>query len=406
MSQPNTPPSSLQQPNHSTNLPENNAATNPADPLENIEVPTDAANPNQPSSAQPEQQKPPKIIKPKKTTVAMMAVVLLIGVGIILWSWKLWPFNSALQTTNNSYIRGQTTILSSQVNGYVTSVRVKDFDEVKKGRVLMTIDATTYAQNVAQAQANVEQARNSLSNVEQTIAQRRADINAAQARVAQAQSQYELAQTNFARINQLVGEGAVSLAERDRARTEVKNNLANLKQAQANLQVTQESLKSTQVGRSGMEAQIRAAQAQLEKTLIDQQHTDIIAPRDGQLGEVNTRLGQYVAAGSQLLYLIPDQLWLVANYKETQIERMQVGQPVSFKVDALGHQKFTGRVDKIASATGSEFSVLKSDNALGNFTKVVQRIAVRIAIDPNQQRLEQLRPGMSVITTVDTRKAH
>lgn len=336
----------------------------------------------------------------------MMAVVLLIGVGIILWSWKLWPFNSALQTTNNSYIRGQTTILSSQVNGYVTSVRVKDFDEVKKGQVLMTIDATTYAQNVAQAQANVEQARNSLSNVEQTIAQRRADINAAQARVAQAQSQYELAQTNFARINQLVGEGAVSLAERDRARTEVKNNLANLKQAQANLQVAQESLKSTQVGRSGMEAQIRAAQAQLEKTLIDQQHTDIIAPRDGQLGEVNTRLGQYVAAGSQLLYLIPDQLWLVANYKETQIERMQVGQPVSFKVDALGHQKFTGRVDKIAPATGSEFSVLKSDNASGNFTKVVQRIAVRIAIDPNQQRLEQLRPGMSVITTVDTRNAH
>ena len=417
MSQPNTPPSSPQQPNHTTNLPENNAATNPEDPLENIEVPTDAANPNQPSSAQPqlseeqeaaqpEQQKPPKIIKPKKTTVAMMAVVLVIGVGIILWSWKLWPFNSALQTTNNSYIRGQTTILSSQVNGYVTSVRVKDFDEVKKGQVLMTIDATTYAQNVAQAQANVEQARNSLSNVEQTIAQRRADINAAQARVAQAQSQYELAQTNFARINQLVGEGAVSLAERDRARAEVKNNLANLKQAQANLQVARESLKSTQVGRSGMEAQIRAAQAQLEKTLIDQQHTDIIAPRDGQLGEVNTRLGQYVAAGSQLLYLIPDQLWLVANYKETQIERMQVGQPVSFKVDALGHQKFTGRVDKIAPATGSEFSVLKSDNASGNFTKVVQRIAVRIAIDPNQQRLEQLRPGMSVITTVDTRNAH
>lgn len=197
------------------------------------------------------------------------------------------------------------------------------------------------------------------------------------------------------------------MAERDRARAraEVKNNLANLKQAQANLQVAQESLKSTQVGCSGMEAQIRAAQAQLEKTLIDQQHTDIIAPHDGQLGEVNTRLGQYVAAGSQLLYLIPDQLWLVANYKETQIERMQVGQPVSFKVDALGHQKFTGRVDKIAQATGSEFSVLKSDNASGNFTKVVQRIAVRIAIDPNQQRLEQLRPGMSVITTVDTRNA-
>lgn len=383
-------------------------------PGENMEALTDAANPGQPSSAapqltegqesvQPEQQKPPKIIKPKKSTVVIMAVVMLIGVGIILWSWKLWPFSTAMQTTNNSYIRGQTTLLSSQVNGYVTGVRVKDFDEVKKGQVLITIDANTYAQNVAQAQANVEQARNSLSNVEQTIAQRRADINAAQARIAQAQSQYELAQTNFSRMNQLVGEGAVSLAERDRARAEVKNNLANLKQAQANLQVAQESLKATQVGRSGMEAQIRAANAQLEKTLIDQQHTDIIAPRDGQLGEVNTRLGQYVTAGSQLLYLIPDQLWLVANYKETQIENMRVGQPVRFTVDALGHQQFTGHVDKIAPATGSEFSVLKSDNASGNFTKVVQRIAVRIAIDPHQQRIEQLRPGMSVITTVDTR---
>jgi len=128
----------------------------------------------------------------------------------------------------------------------------------------------------------------------------------------------------------------------------------------------------------------------------------ITAPRDGQVSELGVRLGQYVSAGTQLLYLVPEQLWIIANYKETQTFRMRPGQPVSIAVDALDGARLSGRVERLAPATGSEFSLLRPDNATGNFTKVVQRVPVRISIDPDQPLAARLRPGLSVITYVDT----
>jgi multidrug resistance efflux pump len=156
------------------------------------------------------------------------------------------------------------------------------------------------------------------------------------------------------------------------------------------------------VAEAGLEAQVSCAKAQLDQAQTTKDYSVIVAPMDGQLGEVNPRVGQYVAAGSQLLYLIPQQTWVIANFKETQIANMRIGQKAWFTVDAMKHKKFTGHVEQISPAAGSEFSVLKPDNATGNFTKVVQRIAVRITIDPNQEGMEHLRPGMSVITSVDT----
>jgi multidrug resistance efflux pump len=147
---------------------------------------------------------------------------------------------------------------------------------------------------------------------------------------------------------------------------------------------------------------VEAADAQLAQARINLANTVVKAPAGGQVSEVSVRLGQYVSAGSQLLFLVPKQFWVVANFKETQTGRMDVGQPVSFKADALKGVKFTGRVQQIAPATGSEFSVLKADNATGNFTKVVQRLPVRIALDPDQAMTARLRPGMSVVVSVDT----
>ena len=161
-------------------------------------------------------------------------------------------------------------------------------------------------------------------------------------------------------------------------------------------------MKTAQVAETGLEAQVSSAKAQLDQAQTTKDYSVIVAPMDGQLGEVNPRVGQYVAAGSQLLYLIPQQTWVIANFKETQIANMRIGQKAWFTVDALGKQKFTGVVKSISPATGSEFSVIKTDNATGNFTKVVQRISVRIDIDDNQSRLNELIPGMSVVTTVDT----
>ena len=334
-----------------------------------------------------------------------MFIVLIIGIGIILWAWKIGPFDSAVESTDNSYVKGKTTVLSSQINGYVKDVLVSDFDHVKKGQVLMHIDATTYDQKVTQAEAGVDQAQNALSNQSQNIAQRKADIVAAEAKVEQARAAYQLSLAQQQRYQQLGNSGSASKSEQDKAFADTQNNLALLQQAQANVLVAKEALKTAQVAETGLKAQVTNAAAQLDQAKTTKNYSSIISPMDGQLGEVNPRVGQYVAAGTQLLYLIPQQTWVTANFKETQIANMKIGQKAWFTVDALNHQKFTGHVEQISPAAGSEFSVLKADNATGNFTKVVQRIAVRIAIDPNQTGIENLRPGMSVISSVDTQSA-
>ncbi|MGP4770424.1 HlyD family secretion protein [Acinetobacter sp. PFS20] len=343
-----------------------------------------------------------KLIPTKRSTLLWMLGVLIVGILVILWAWRIGPFATSVQQTDNSYVKGKTTILSSQINGYVKDVVVKDFDHVKKGQVLMHIDATTYDQKVTQAASGVEQAKNTLANQTQSIAQKQADIVAAQAKVDQAKAQYELSLAQLRRYQQLGNSGAASKSEQDKAAADAENNLAALKQAEANVLVANEALKTAQVAKTGLEAQVSSAKAQLDQAQTTKDYSVIVAPMDGQLGEVNPRVGQYVAAGSQLLYLIPQQTWVIANFKETQIANMRIGQKAWFTVDAMKHKKFTGHVEQISPAAGSEFSVLKPDNATGNFTKVVQRIAVRITIDPNQEGMEHLRPGMSVVTSVDT----
>lgn len=343
-----------------------------------------------------------KLIKTKRSTLWWMLLVLIVGITIILWAWRIGPFHTAIEQTDNSYVKGKTTILSSQINGYIKDVLVKDFDQVKQGQVLMHIDATTYDQKVTQAVSGVEQAENSLANQTQAIAQRQADVVAAQAKLDQVKAQYDLSIAQLNRYQQLGDSGAASKSEQDKAAADAQNNLALLKQAQANILVAQEALKTAQVAQAGLKAQVNSAQAQLDQANTTKDYSTIVAPLDGQLGEVNPRVGQYVAAGTQLLYLIPKQTWVIANFKETQIANMKIGQKAYFTVDAMNHQKFTEHVEQISPAAGSEFSVLKPDNATGNFTKVVQRIAVRIAIDPNQKGIENLRPGMSVISSVDT----
>lgn len=362
---------------------------------------TTAANTS--ASASALQAPSSKLITTPKPVLWWMLAVFVVGVVIILWAWRLGPFNSRIQTTDNSYIKGQTTVLSSQINGYVQSVHVKDFDWVKKGQILMQIDTSPYEQKVLQAASGLDQANNNLANQSQAIEQHKADIAAAQAKVEQARAAYQLALAQQQRYQHLGDSGAVSKAEQDKASADVRNNAALLKQAEANVLVAEQVLKTAQVAKTGLSAQVQSAQAQLDQAQITKNYSNIIAPMDGQLGEVTPRLGQYVAAGSQLLFLIPKRTWVIANFKETQISDIKIGQKAWFTVDALNHQKFYGHVEQIAPAAGSEFSVLKPDNTTGNFTKVVQRISVRIAIDAEQPGLNNLRPGMSVVSSVDTR---
>ncbi|HEL3259738.1 TPA: HlyD family secretion protein [Stenotrophomonas maltophilia] len=361
--------------------------------------PTDAA----PAPTPVEPAVAPKYLKPSARSVVVMVVVALLGIALILRAWHLWPFTSSVMVTDNAYVRGQITVMAPQVNGYVTEVLVKDFQHVTQGEPLLRIDDRIYAQRVAQAQATLDSARAALANSDQSQAQNRAQIASARATLSAGQAELQRSRNETKRYEELAAQQLVSINDRDKFRTAQASAQASVQQSQAQIRITEETLVSTQVARKSLEAQVESAQAQLELARIDLANTVIHAPRDGQISEASVRVGQYVAAGSQLLFLVPDTLWVVANYKEGQTWGMAIDQPATFSVDAFQGQVLRGRVQEIAPATGSEFSVLRPDNASGNFTKVVQRLPVRISINKGQKLAAQLRPGMSVIVRVDTR---
>jgi multidrug resistance efflux pump len=329
-------------------------------------------------------------------------LVALIGVLAILYAWQLWPFSSRVVVTENAYVRGQITVLAPQVNGYVTEVLVQDFDQVTQGQPLVRIDDRQYHQLVEQRRAELAARRFDLDNLEQTLASNQATLASRRAELSSAEAELQRVRADEKRFNELAKDGSVSIRERDQIHASALAAQANVKQARAAIAIAEQTLKASEVSRGGLQAQVDIAEATLERARIDLSNTVIQAPRDGQVSEVTVRQGQYVTAGSQLLYLVPKQFWVIANYKETQTFAMRPGQPVEIEVDALDGARLRGHVQRLAPATGSEFSVLRPDNATGNFTKVVQRVPVRISIDPDQPLAKRLRPGLSVVTHVDT----
>ena len=342
------------------------------------------------------------MVKASRKTVLFMGLLALCGILLILWTWRVGPFATATMKTDNAYVRGKMTLLSSQVSGSIVEMAVQDFEHVEADQLLLRIDDKIYRQRVDQAKAQLNKAQLQLKNWPQTLAQNKATENANIAALASARAEDRRAQTDFKRIQDLAARGSLSQRELDQARATAQLSKANVDKAQAGVQISQETIKATEVSQAELQTAVEAAQAQLEQAEIDLTHTVIRAPVAGQLGEATPRVGQYVTTGTQLMYVVPSQTWVVANFKETQLRNMRIGQPATFTVDALGSQVLTGKVQDISPATGSEFSLLRADNATGNFTKVVQRVPVRIAIDPGQTSLDRLRPGLSVIASVDT----
>ena len=192
------------------------------------------------------------------------------------------------------------------------------------------------------------------------------------------------------------------MRERDQTLAALRQAQAGVTQAMAQRDIAREQLRSVNVGQGGLEAQVENATASRDLAQIDLDNTIIRAPRAGRLSEVAVREGQLVSPGAQLMYLVPERLWVVANFKEAQTAEIRVGQSATLEIDALGGLELTGKVQSVSPAAGSEFSVIKPDTGAGNFVKVPQRIAVRIRIDPGQRAAQRLGPGMSVIATVHT----
>jgi multidrug resistance efflux pump len=325
----------------------------------------------------------------------------LLGAILILYAWKLPPFSGAVQTTDNAYVRGQVTVISPQVTGYVTAVPVQDFQTVTQGQVLATIDDRIYRQRLEQAEAALHAAKANLANSAQAQSSARGGVAQSAAGVAGAEAQAVRARADAKRAQTLFEGGWVAQAQVDVTRAALRAAEAQVAQARAQQSIAGTGVATAVVNRDALEAAVENAEAQVSLARIDLQNTRITAPRAGKLGEVSVRQGQQVGVGTQLMALVPDRIWVTANLKETQMKRIRVGQRAELSVDALG-ATLHGRVERIAPATGSEFSVIRPDNATGNFTKVAQRLPVRIALDPGQQGLDRLSPGMSVVARIDT----
>ncbi len=342
----------------------------------------------------------PRIFRSFATYVA--ALIGIAGVLTILYAWNLPPFASSVQTTNDAYVRGRVTMMSPQLSGIVAEVPVQDFQHVTAGTLIARIDDGTYRQKLEQARANLSGQEAALSRFEQQRLSAEAKVTAAEAAQKSAEASFDTADANWNRIAPLAAKGFAPGSDLDLARKSRAEADAALNQARAQVEVARQDLASVITSRQSLEAAVDSAKAAVSLAELDMTHTRIVAPADGTLGEVGVRVGQYVQPGTGLASLVPDDRWIVANFKETQVRGMAPGQRVDFTVDAYPGRVFHGQVERFSPATGSEFAVLKSDNATGNFTKIAQRMPVRIRIDGQDTQSGRLVPGMSVIVSIDT----
>ncbi len=293
---------------------------------------------------------------PKKKSylnLGILIALIVIGVALILYAWKLPPFTPTVQQTNNAFVKGQTTIISPQVSGYVTEVAVKGFATVKEGDLLIKIDDRTFRQQLEQAQANFEIAVTNRASNAQDTGTSQAQIEVREADLYSAKVSVDSAREDVKRYQGLDAIGAVSKAEVAHIKAQLAKAQANVQQAEANLQVAREVSEKTSGSRSSLDANIKSAEAGAKQAQINLDNTVISAPESGQLSQISVKEGQYVSAGTQLMYIVPKGVWIIANFKETQVANMRIGEPVTIHVDALGGAKFSGHVSNISPATGN-----------------------------------------------------
>ncbi|EJF89699.1 hypothetical protein ME1_00469 [Bartonella vinsonii subsp. arupensis OK-94-513] len=325
-----------------------------------------------------------KLLRSKATLIAFFSGVT--GVLLILWAWKLPPFVSTIQMTDNASIKGNVILVSSRTSGVISRIYVQDYQRVEKGMLLFELDDSLFRQQLARAQAVLDAKNAKLESIVFQDKLLQGEINTAEAELARSR-----AFSNVLSENKKLGFGDAGNA--------VSRPLSQLLAA---LETKRQLQKQLDLERKNLESEVAEAKVGVELAKLSLEHTKILSPRTGTVGLVGARVGQYVLPGTQLVSVISNDVWVIANYKETQLSQMRVGQPVIFSVDALDNKKLTGRVVRFAPATGSEFSLLKTDTTIGNFIKIAQRISVRIALDPGQEGVEKLIPGMSVVTYVDT----
>jgi membrane fusion protein (multidrug efflux system) len=336
-------------------------------------------------------------------------VLLIIAVPAVLalavaWIAHYWTVTRFFVSTRDAYVQADSTIVASRVSGYVSAVLIADNQQVRAGEVLARIDDRDFLAALDQTGAEVQAARAETGDFEAQLAEQETLVAKARASVAASQAALDLANLNRVRYQKMASIGFGSLQQSQEADAQARVRTADLARDQAALATAQGEVRVLAAKLVQAQALLNRSQAIERRAALDLGYTRIAAPIDGVVGARSVRLGQYVQAGTQLTALVPLQaVYVMANFKETQLTHVRAGAPVHLRVDTFPANALLGCVDSVAPASGLEFSLLPPDNATGNFTKIVQRIPVKIRLDPHQPLIGQLRPGMSVEASIDTR---
>jgi membrane fusion protein (multidrug efflux system) len=335
---------------------------------------------------------------------ALLGLALVVGVAIGgRVGYDYWTVGRFLQTTDNAYIHVDYTTIAPRISGYVAEVLVRDNEPVAAGQPLARIDDRDLKVAVDAARADVDDADAALRNLDAQIAQQQSAIDGEKADIAAGKATRDLAEADKARYEDLRKSGYGSVQRAQQAEAALRERSAQLRKSRAALAAAQRQVDVLVSQRARAEAQRERALATLRQAELNLGYASIAAPLAGTVGARSLRVGQYVQAGTPLMAIVPlTAAYVVANYKETQLSRVAPGQAVDISVDSFPGMPLKGRVDSVAPASGQQFALLPAENATGNFTKIVQRVPVRIAID-DDVLAGRLRAGMSVRSTIDTR---
>ncbi len=343
--------------------------------------------------------------------IVWRSLVFIVAIGILIvvaTRWTVWQGNARWQSTDDAYLQADVTPIASKVSGYISELPVQDYEHVHRGQLLAQIVDIDYKAAVAQAEANVAAATAQAEALKAQHQFQTANVQGAGAVIASTAAALEQNTRDLARQKRLLESGSSSTEAAEKLETVRAQLVAQLAQNHAQSEAATRQLSVLAAQEAQAQATIAAQHAAVEIAKLNLSYTHIVAPQDGVVGQRQIKPGQYVGIGTQITTLTPlPKVWVIANYRETQLTHMAVGQQADITVDTFPGHTLHGHLEAFAPASGSQFALLPPDNATGNFTKVVQRIAVKIAIDDSDGLGDRLVPGMSVIAKIDARdKAH
>jgi membrane fusion protein (multidrug efflux system) len=374
-------------------------------PIEQPVQPASAAEALLPAAGAAPQLAPAKKLNLRQLVFSGAAIAVLAATA--WYGWDYWTVGQYLVSTDDAYVKADSTTIAPRVSGYLNQVLVKDNERVSTGQVLARIDDRDFKVALDQAKADVAAAAATITSKQAQLDVQQAIINAAKATLDVDQAAMTFAAQENKRYTDLAANGSGSVQNAQQAQARIASAQATLARDRANLASALKQVDLLKAEIMQANAASARAEAQQHQAELNLGYTTITAPIEGIVGNRTLRVGQYVQAGTQLMSVVPaDGAYVVANYKETQLTDVHEGQAVDIAVDMFPGQVVHGHVDSIAPASGQEFALLPPDNATGNFTKVVQRIPVRIALDTDKNPRIELRPGMSVIPTIETRSSN